>query len=153
MRRVANFSRPKWKQSRSMRKRATGRMIRVGRRSTRLPISGGGRRPYCGFSRGVFWTNQRGPRICVGEERRISLVCQCLSPGRARMEPATLDDFMSLNDQLAAAVEAGVPLDVDLGRGQQETATTLEKINALVARRVSQGSSLSAAIANDDAVI
>lgn len=69
------------------------------------------------------------------------------------MEPATLDDFMSLNDQLAAAVEAGVPLDVDLGRGQQETATTLEKINALVARRVSQGSSLLAAIANDDAVI
>ncbi len=69
------------------------------------------------------------------------------------MEKATLDDFMSLNEQLAAAVEAGVPLDVDLGRDKQATATMLEKINALVARRVSQGSSLSAAIANDDAVI
>ncbi len=69
------------------------------------------------------------------------------------MEKATLDDFMSLNEQLSAAVEAGVPLDVDLGRDKQATATTLEKINALVARRVSQGSTLSAAIANDDAVI
>lgn len=69
------------------------------------------------------------------------------------MDRATLDDFMSLNDQLAAAVEAGVPLDVDLGRDTQEAAARLEKINALVARRVSQGSSLGAAIGNDDSVI
>jgi general secretion pathway protein F len=69
------------------------------------------------------------------------------------MESATLDDFMSLNEQLAAAVEAGLPLDVDLGRGKEETATTLEKINALVARRVSQGSSLAEAITLDDAAI
>lgn len=69
------------------------------------------------------------------------------------MDRATLDDFMSLNDQLAAAVEAGVPLDVDLGRDTLETAARLEKINALVARRVSQGASLEAAISNDDSVI
>jgi len=71
----------------------------------------------------------------------------------AAMESATLDDFMSLNDQVAAAIDAGVPLDVDLGADKQTAAAKLEKINALVARRVSQGSSLSAAIATPDPAI
>jgi hypothetical protein len=56
------------------------------------------------------------------------------------MSTASLDDFMALNDQVAALVEAGVPLDVDLGPPRQ-TAATLERINALIARRVSQGCS------------
>jgi type II secretory pathway component PulF len=65
------------------------------------------------------------------------------------MPTSSLDEFMALNDQLAALVEAGVPLDVDLGRPAQ-TAATLERINALVARRVSQGTSLAAAIESED---
>ena len=32
----------------------------------------------------------------------------------APMETTTLDDFMAWNDQLAAAVQAGVPLDLGL---------------------------------------
>ena len=41
------------------------------------------------------------------------------------METATLDDFMCMNDQLAALIEAGVPLDIDLGRDKVEAAAKL----------------------------
>ena len=68
------------------------------------------------------------------------------------MPTASLDEFMALNDQLAALVEAGVPLDVDLGPRSQ-AASTLERINALVARRVSQGASLTAALETDDKLL
>jgi general secretion pathway protein F len=68
------------------------------------------------------------------------------------MPTASLDEFMALNDQLAALVEAGVPLDVDLGP-RTEAAATLERINALVARRVSQGASLTSAIETDDKLL
>src|SRR5256885_5026546 len=68
------------------------------------------------------------------------------------MPTASLDEFMALNDQLAALVEAGVPLDVDLGP-RANAAATLERINALVARRVSQGASLAAAIESDDQLL
>src|SRR5262245_36380701 len=69
------------------------------------------------------------------------------------MPTASLDEFMALNDQLAALIEAGVPLDVDLGRPRADTASTLERINALVARRVSQGASLASAIETDDKLL
>jgi type II secretory pathway component PulF len=68
------------------------------------------------------------------------------------MPTASLDEFMALNDQLAALIEAGVPLDIDLGPPSQ-TAGTLERINALIARRVSQGASLSAAIETEDKLL
>ncbi len=68
------------------------------------------------------------------------------------MPAASLDDFMALNDQLAALVEAGVPLDVDLGT-RSEAAATLERINAAVARRVSQGASLTSALDTDDRLL
>ncbi len=68
------------------------------------------------------------------------------------MSTASLDDFMALNDQVAALVEAGVPLDVDLGP-PHEAGATLERINALIARRVSQGASLTAAIEADDKLL
>lgn len=67
-------------------------------------------------------------------------------------EPATLDDFMALNEQLDALVKAGVPIDIGLGR-QKDVAAALEKINALVARRVSQGASLSEALRTDHTVV
>jgi general secretion pathway protein F len=68
------------------------------------------------------------------------------------MPIATLDEFMALNDQIAALVEAGVPIDVDLGR-RADTAANLERINALMARRVSQGASLAAAIEGNDKLL
>src|SRR5437588_6148565 len=68
------------------------------------------------------------------------------------MPTASLDEFMALNDQLAALVEAGVPLDMDFGP-PAEAAATLERINALIARRVSQGASLTAAIETDDKLL
>ncbi|MEX2316005.1 MAG: type II secretion system F family protein [Pirellulales bacterium] len=60
------------------------------------------------------------------------------------METASLDDFMAMNEQLAALVKAGVPIDVGLAGGNP--AQSLEKINAAVARRVSRGASLADAL-------
>ncbi len=68
------------------------------------------------------------------------------------MSTASLDDFMALNDQVVALIEAGVPLDLDLGP-PREVAAKLERINAAVARRVSQGASLTTAIENDDKLL
>ena len=69
------------------------------------------------------------------------------------METTTLDNFMSWNDQLAAAIDAGVPLDLGLAEDTGDVALALEKINALVARRTSQGMSVAAAIDSNDAAI
>jgi type II secretory pathway component PulF len=66
------------------------------------------------------------------------------------MDTATLDDFMSWNEQLAAAIEAGVPLDLGLDKTSGGPVAALEKINALVARRTSQGASLQAALNDED---
>jgi type II secretory pathway component PulF len=68
------------------------------------------------------------------------------------MNSATLDDFMLINEQLDALVEAGVPIDIDLGTQRTATAETLERINASVARRVSQGASLGDAIAGEERI-
>src|SRR5690349_13193108 len=68
------------------------------------------------------------------------------------MKTATLDEFMALNDQLAALVEAGVPIDLDLGQRQSDVVSALERINAVVARRVSQGASLASAIESGDRI-
>lgn len=62
------------------------------------------------------------------------------------MPPASLDDFMALNDELAALVAAGVPLDVGLERHGDPATRALERINATVIRRVSRGESLDEAL-------
>jgi type II secretory pathway component PulF len=69
------------------------------------------------------------------------------------MEAATLDDFMAWNDELYALAQAGVPIDVDLGRGGMDAVGALEKINAAVARRVSQGATLAEAVQSNDQVV
>src|SRR5215210_3949414 len=61
------------------------------------------------------------------------------------MPEVTLDDFIAFNDQLAALVEAGVPIDVGLGASPGQTAASLEKINSLVARQISRGASMAEA--------
>ena len=66
------------------------------------------------------------------------------------METATLDDYLALNEQLAALVAAGVPLDVGLGQPERSAAEALERINATVVRRVSRGESLAQALEGDD---
>jgi type II secretory pathway component PulF len=59
---------------------------------------------------------------------------------------ATLDDFMALNEQLAALAKARVPLDVGWTTGTDGPAKTLERINAAVARQVSRGATLEDAL-------
>jgi type II secretory pathway component PulF len=56
---------------------------------------------------------------------------------------ATLDEFIALNDQLAAATDAGLPLPIDLGA---DATPALERINALIVRQTSRGASLEEAI-------
>jgi type II secretory pathway component PulF len=62
------------------------------------------------------------------------------------MPAATLDEFIAFNDQLAALIEAGVPIDLGLDGSRDQTTETLEKINALVARHVSRGATLAEAV-------
>lgn len=69
------------------------------------------------------------------------------------METTSLDDLMALNDQLSALVDAGIPLDLGLGKPGKDTAATLEKINAAVARRVSRGATLTEALEGDDQAV
>lgn len=69
------------------------------------------------------------------------------------MDTATLDDFMALNDQLAALAQAGVPLDIDVGRRGADPAAALEKINALIARRVSQGATVAEALESEQQAV
>ena len=65
------------------------------------------------------------------------------------MENATLDDFVALNDQLAALAGAGVPVDTGLESQGGDMAEILGKINAAVAYRVAHGTPVGDAL--DDA--
>ena len=64
------------------------------------------------------------------------------------MQSATLSDFLALNDQLIALVQAGVPVNLGLPRNAS-AAAAIEKISAAVTRRVGQGATLEQAL--DDA--
>lgn len=67
------------------------------------------------------------------------------------MEAITLDDFMSLNDQLAALIRADVPVDLGLPESPDAAAAELERINAVIARRVNRGEPLAEAVENERA--
>lgn len=67
------------------------------------------------------------------------------------MEASSLDDFMTLNDQIAALSEARIPTGLGLRSTGNDVAKTLERVNAAVARRVSRGEELTSAIGDDDA--
>jgi type II secretory pathway component PulF len=67
--------------------------------------------------------------------------------------PPTIPDLSMLiafNDQLAALFEAGVP--VGFVGNSTKLATELEKVNALLARRISQGESLKVALESEPSV-
>jgi type II secretory pathway component PulF len=66
------------------------------------------------------------------------------------METASLDDFLALNEQLAALIEAHVPLEVGLSRREALAAEELKQINATVVRRVNRGESLVEALGGDE---
>src|SRR4051812_20507563 len=66
------------------------------------------------------------------------------------METASLDDFVTLNQQLAALLAAGVPLELGLPQRGAPSAKELELITATVARRVNRGESLAEALEGDE---
>jgi general secretion pathway protein F len=68
------------------------------------------------------------------------------------MGTETLDEYVALNEQLAALVEAGVPIETGLESGNQSPAATLERIQRSVARRVGRGETLDEALVGDDEV-
>ena len=68
--------------------------------------------------------------------------CLCEKPP---LEP-TLDDLMAFNEELVAMIDAGIAFDVGLPTESKSAAVALDKINAVVARRVSQGATLEAAL-------
>jgi general secretion pathway protein F len=62
----------------------------------------------------------------------------------------TLNEFIALNDELAALLQAGVPVDIGLKSTGRNATAELERINLLVARRVSQGGVLTDILQDDD---
>jgi general secretion pathway protein F len=66
------------------------------------------------------------------------------------MDTDSLDDFLAFNEQLAALLEAGVPLDVGLSPHTKSAAKELERINATVVRRVNRGETLVEALSGDE---
>lgn len=66
------------------------------------------------------------------------------------MDTASLDDFSALNEQLAALVDAGVPLDVALGNRHRSASAALQRIETIVTRRVNRGETLGEAVEGDD---
>jgi type II secretory pathway component PulF len=66
------------------------------------------------------------------------------------MQTASLHDFEALNAQLAALVGAGIPLDVGLSQREIPAVKELERINAIVTRRVARGESLTEALDGDE---
>ena len=67
------------------------------------------------------------------------------------MNSDALDEFFTLNAQLSALVEAGVPIEVGPDTPAGGLTNSLERINAVVARRIRAGSPLDDAL-QDDAV-
>jgi general secretion pathway protein F len=65
-------------------------------------------------------------------------------------ETITVDEFLALNDQLAALVDAGVPIDVGLVASDTGSHRELDTINATVRRRVRRGESLTEALEGDE---
>ena len=67
------------------------------------------------------------------------------------MNSAELDDFLALNTQLFALIEAGVPIDVGPIGATSAQPGSLEAISDLVASRIRRGDSLEDALQDDGA--
>ncbi len=60
--------------------------------------------------------------------------------------PATLDDLLALNDEIAGLIRAGLPLELGLRQVSSSAPGGLSKLSARLAERVSIGSSLEQAL-------
>jgi type II secretory pathway component PulF len=69
------------------------------------------------------------------------------------MESGPLDEYVALNEQLVALVDAGVPIDAGLATGGLSTAATLERIQSTVSRRVGRGETLDEALQGDESEV
>jgi type II secretory pathway component PulF len=65
--------------------------------------------------------------------------------------PITLDQLVALNDEIAALVRSGVPLETNLAEIGRDMPGSLGDITALISRRASQGESLSELLARSSA--
>jgi type II secretory pathway component PulF len=66
------------------------------------------------------------------------------------MQSATLAQYIALNDQLIGLVRAGVPVHLGVGQSADRAAAALERISAIVARRVGEGASVVQALDDRD---
>jgi general secretion pathway protein F len=66
------------------------------------------------------------------------------------MESPTLEDFVAWNNQLAALVDAGVPLDLGVATAHEGLGESLDRINTTVSRRVRRGESLEEAVEDEE---
>lgn len=69
------------------------------------------------------------------------------------MGSAGLGEFVAFNTQLAAMAEAGVPLELGLGRLAKNPVEALERITATVTKRTNAGETLSEALDGDEQVV
>ena len=65
--------------------------------------------------------------------------------------PLAFEDLIVLNDEIAAVIRAGVPLDLGLQQATGDVRGNLAKITERLAAKIVQGESLSAALASDPA--
>ena len=69
------------------------------------------------------------------------------------MSTVSLDEFIALNDQLVALRRTSVPFDVGLEPAGSGESAALERINAVVARRVRLGATLADALEAEEATL
>lgn len=75
-----------------------------------------------------------------------------MSEGELRPAPAgsiTIDQLLALNQEIAALVRAGVPLERGLAVAARDLRGNLKRISGALARRLSQGESLADALAGE----
>ena len=66
--------------------------------------------------------------------------------GDAETNTPTLDDLMTVNEELTALVDAGVPLELELAGHETDLATMYAKFSATLGRRISHGLTLEGAL-------
>lgn len=66
--------------------------------------------------------------------------------GDAETNTPTLDDLMTVNEELTALVDAGVPLELELAGQEADLTTTYAKFSATLGRRISHGLTLEGAL-------
>lgn len=66
---------------------------------------------------------------------------------------SSLEELIAFNDEVAALVRAGVPIDLGLSQLSHDPDSAKNQINAAVTRRVQSGASLQDAVSEDDSIL